>query len=736
MNNLRVPNWGIHILASTFALSLMVLCSECVFASEVSATEAPAEEGVSEVPSVKVKVPQLANEVLTEKHSATDLQPNQKEISQTPENNDEQESDIELTVTGKLLNQPVFSPFRREGTVKDSTRPIYVITKEEMEAQGARSVREALRYLPGVLGDGTVGSEPHALSGQFIRGSNTNQVLILLDGRPVNNLGSGGFDLSEFTTNIVERVEVLPGGGSTLYGSDAIGGVINIITRRPTEGKITTDATINFGSYGLNQQTIRNSGKTGNIGWVVGYNRTQGQYNYPFSIPEANFSGVRKNNDVLYNNFNVKLEADLDKRNILSLSTLYLGKDQGVPGGVRILVPQFGQGSGNNLTDRNRKFTDQVLTDLTWNSKLGGGDDSLLTAKLYTDFINTRFDSNSITIPAQFNRRFETKQSSYGIQATHSWNFSKNQSVVYGFDYRNVSVVSNAVRFSTGVNSLNYDNNIAQGAIFARYEASLIPNLKLNLGVRQDFNSLSNASATSPSVGAKWDITDSTTIRANYIKNFRVPTIANLFNFNPTNIGNPNLKPEKGDSFDIGIDQKLGDIGLLRLTFFQNNISDLIAFKPLIPAVNGATGTWENIGLVETTGLEASLNLQVAKNLYAFVNYTANDPRIKKSSTSAEINKELRFAGADKLNLGVSYENPEGWYLGLLMNSLNGYPTNNTNTEFLSGYTTFDFKLRVPLSDRLTLTGSVENIFDQRYQLFPGFPDGGRMFQVGLNSTF
>lgn len=70
------------------------------------------------------------------------------------------------------------------------------------------------------------------------------------------------------------------------------------------------------------------------------------------------------------------------------------------------------------------------------------------------------------------------------------------------------------------------------------------------------------------------------------------------------------------------------------------------------------------------------------------------------------------------------------------MNSLNGYPTNNINTEFLSGYTTFDLKMRVPISDSLVLTGSLDNLFDQRYQLFPGYPDGGRVFQVGLSSRF
>ena len=644
----------------------------------------------------------------------------------------EKEADIEINVIEELLNEPVFSPFRQEGTVKDSTRPIYVITGEEMEAQGARTVREAIKFLPGILGDGTVGTEVNALSGQLIRGSNTGQVLILLDGRPINNAGSGGFDLSEFTTNNIQRIEVLPGGGSTLYGSDAIGGVINIITRRPTE-KITTEAKVNIGAYGLNQQSIQNSGKKGDISWVVGYNRTQAENNYPFSIPEANFSGNRKNNDALYNNFNLKLEADLGKRNTLSFSTLYLNKEQGTPGGVSIPFPVNGQGFFNSLTDKNRKYTDQILTDFTWNLKLGGGDDSLLTAKIYGDFLNTRFDPSG-SVSSQ--NRFQTNQSSYGIQTTHSWNFAKNQSLVYGFDYRTVNVRNTSFSYSTNKETLNYDNDINQGALFTKYEVVLIPNLTVNVGLRQDFSSLVNGSVTSPSVGTKYAVSDSTTLRANYIQNFRVPTIANLFNVNPSNIGNPELKPERGDSFDIGIDQKLGNIGLARLTFFKNNVSDTIAFKRLTPPVNGNTGTWENIGLVETTGIEATLNLQVAKNIYTFVNYTANDPRIFKSSNAAEINKELRFAGADKLNLGVSYETPQGLYLGLLMNSLNGYPTNNTNTEFLSGYTTFDFKLLVPLSDKLVVTGSLENLFNQRYQLFPGFPDGGRGFQIGLSSTF
>ncbi|QEI42889.1 Vitamin B12 transporter BtuB [Dolichospermum sp. UHCC 0315A] len=511
MSTNLVAKLGIQIVASSVTMTLGILCENYkVIAAEIPQHEEPVTEKITQ---------------------------------NTPADTEEKEADIEINVIEKLLNEPVFSPFRQEGTVKDSTRPIYVITGEEMAAQGARTIREALKFLPGILGDGTVGTEVNALSGQLIRGSNTSQVLILLDGRPINNAGSGGFDLSEFTTNNIQRIEVLPGGGSTLYGSDAIGGVINIITRRPTE-KITTEAKVNIGAYGLNQQSIQNSGKKGDISWVVGYNRTQAENNYPFSIPEANFSGTRRNNDALYNNFNVKLEADLGKRNTLSFSTLYLNKEQGTPGGVPIPFPVNGQGFFNSLTDRNRKYTDQVLTDLTWNSKLGGGNNSLLTARVYGDFLNTRFDPSGSS-------RFETNQTSYGIQTTHSWNFAKNQSLVYGFDYRTVNVRNTSFSYSTNRETLNYDNDINQGALFAKYEVALIPSLTVNLGLRQDFSTLVNGSVTSPSVGTKFAVSDSTTLRANYIKNFRVPTIANLFNVNPSNIGNPELKPERGDSFDI-----------------------------------------------------------------------------------------------------------------------------------------------------------------------------------------
>jgi vitamin B12 transporter len=672
-------------------------------------------------------------------------------LAPTPEAIPEPVQEIEIDVYGqRLLNKPIYSPFRREGTLKDSTRPAYVITAEEIKAQGAKTVRESLQSLPGILGAGTVGTEVNALSGQFIRGSNTSQVLILLDGRPINNVGSGGFDLSEFSTSLVERIEVLPGGGSTLYGSDAIGGVINIVSKKPKKGKkLAIDTNLEFGSYGYARFGANMSRQEGNIGWQLGYERTQANNDYNFSVPEANYTGQRTNNDVTYDTVRLGLDADLGDRTKVTFSGFYLPKNQGVPGGVPISNPQFGQGFFNSLTDNNRKYTDQVLLDVGLQQKLGNANDSNLTARVYYDQLSTRFDSrtafaDTLSVQngqvvsantAQIQRQFDNRQSSMGAQVQHNWQLTPSQNLAYGFDYRNVNNRNTINSLSTNTQQITYDGNISQGALFAQYNLDVTPTLRTTAGVRQEFSSLTNGNATSPSLGIKWETSSSTTLRANYIHNFRSPNLTNLFSANPTNIGNPNLLPETGDSFDVGIDQRIGNFGLLRLTAFDNNISNVIAFQRIAPAINGISGTYTNIGQVKTQGIEGSFNARIAPNIYGYVNYTWNDPRILRDSDPTVVGRELRFAGADKLGIGISYENVHGWFGSVALNSLSSYPTNNVNTESLPGFTSVDFNFVAPLNDdrSVTLSGGIQNILDQRYQLFAGFPDGGRTFKLGFN---
>ena len=633
---------------------------------------------------------------------------------------------IRINVTGEILDQPVFTPFRQEGTLRESSQPVYIINRQQIEAQGARTVDEALRYLPGVLSDGTTGGQLGALSGQFIRGGATSQTLILLDGRPINEVGAGGnFDLSTITTDTVEQIEVLPGGGSVLYGSNAIGGVINIITRSPlTQDGVEMAADAAVGSFGFNDQVIQLRGTEGNGSWVIGYNRTDADNNFPFSLTSTDFEGTRRNADVLYNNVNVKLVGDIDERNQLRFGFLYLSKDLGVPGGVPI--PGSISGGFNTLTEDDRQYSQSWLMDMTYEAALGQGNDSTLTARFYADLTDVTFtDAVADSLFDAPNQR-TTDQTSLGGQLQHAWQFASNHNLTYGVDYRNVQADNTTLDLVTNQRTLNYSDTINQLGLFARYQADFTPRFSANFGVRQDFNDLADGSFTSFNVGTRVKLTDTTNFRANFARNFRVPTLADLY-FEPFN--NPDLGPESGLSFDVGIDQQLGHRGLFRFTFYRNDIQDAIGFDL-------ATFTPQNIGRVESIGVETEVNYQLFDDWFIFANYTWNDPKIRSGPNPDSEGNLLPFTHADTWNVGLSYENPQGWYGALFLNSVSNFFVDRGNQESLAGRTTLDFKLRVPITNALALNASVDNIFDTQYEEFPGFPGVGRNFQVGIRSTF
>ncbi|MBX2864593.1 MAG: TonB-dependent receptor, partial [Leptolyngbyaceae cyanobacterium MAG.088] len=317
-------------------------------------------------------------------------------------------------------------------------------------------------------------------------------------------------------------------------------------------------------------------------------------------------------------------------------------------------------------------------------------------------------------------------QTSLGAQLQHAWQFSENQNITYGIDYRNVQAENESVNLDSGLVTTNYDDSINQTGMFARYQANLTPRFSLNAGIRQDFNDLADGSFTSFNLGTRVGLSDTTNFRANFGRNFRVPTLADLF-FAPFN--NPDLDPETSLGFDVGLDQEIGDRGLFRFTFYRTEIDDAINFDL-------ATFTPQNIGRVESIGIETELNYQVLDDVFAFANYTWNRPEIKDGPNPDDNGNSLPFTQADSFNLGIAYEPGEGLYLALLLHAISDVFVDRGNLEELDSRTTVDFKLRVPLSDSWALNASMDNIFDEQYEEFPGFPGVGRSIQLGVKGTF
>lgn len=638
-----------------------------------------------------------------------------------PEDTADDTPEVEIFIE-RILEQPVFAPFRQIQPLSESSRPVYVIPREQIDVQGAITVQDALRFAPGVLSEGTTGGQLGAASSQFVRGGDSSQTLILLNGRPINDLGfSGDFDLAALTTDFIDRIEVSPGGSSTLYGSSGVGGTINLVSQRPTETP-EVSLSVGAGNFGFNQQIVQTRGSAGDIGWVVGYNRTYSNNDFPFELETIDFEGDRENADVNYNNLNLTLTADVGDRNRLTFSGLYLSRDFGVAGGVPTGAGSLGQ--FNSLTPDARQYTEDLLLDVLWESELGRDRQSLLTVRAYSDFLDYTFRNPDTT-------RDEVDRSSFGFQAQHNWQIAAAHNLTYGLDFRSTQAENETFSFFSGETTRNYDDNIDQGAAFARYDVDVTPDLSVNLGVRQEFNSLENGSFTSPSAGLRWSLSDATTLRANYARSFNAPLLSELEGLAAFDVdGNPDLRSERGNSFDIGLDQKISDFGLLRLTLFLNNISDLVAFQ------FGTPSTFVNVGETRTLGLEAALDVEITRNVVAFANLTLNDTKILEDSNEAIEGNDLSFRDADSFNFGVAYVRPNGFYAGVLLHHISEFFVDNANTETLGNYTTVDVKLQMPLGDNVRLNASVNNLFDEQYEVFPGFPGLSRNIQASLNWTF
>ena len=619
----------------------------------------------------------------------------------------EDETVLEAGLSNRLLQQEVITPSRQPRSVSESSRPIYVITRAEIQQQGARTVQEALKYLPGIRSDGTTGTQLGALSGQFMRGLRTAQVLVLLDGRPLNDTAGGGFDLSTLTTDTVERIEVSPGGGSTLYGSDAVGGVINIVTLPPGDTPETL-VRAGLGSYGFDEQGILSRGTAGELGWVLSYQRYQALQNFPFRISDTGAGGIRENANVTYDNLALKLVVEQERQRF-GFSTFFTNKDLGVPGGF----------PGVNLTARS--FTHNLHSDLTWEIQLDPT--SQLLWRVYADQLNLG-DTNF--------GFFQATNQTYGSQLQHTWQINPAITLITGVDYRTTSAQTRQD------GAVNYDQTVSQTALLARADWRASEQVLVNLGIRQDFNSLANGSATSPAAGIRWQLAAGTALRVNYARSFRVPTFLDLFF---PGFDNPNLKPERGESLDLGLDQQLGSDALLRLTWSTSRLQDGIVF-----VFNPPITSPQNIQEISNTTWEIALDWEFSPGWLFRANATFNDPRIQADSNSpGTVGKELPFTGADTYNLALIYRDPQNWYAGVYLRHVGGFFTNTANTIALPGYTTVDLKAGIPLAAGVTVDVGVDNLFDQQYLLgrFAAFPTGfsdfpamGTTVRAGLRATF
>jgi vitamin B12 transporter len=574
----------------------------------------------------------------------------------------------------------VIEALRLEQTEAEAGTTISVIDQKDIERRALTFGGDAVATVPGVTVNqsGSFGGVSYAR----IRGAASGQTLVLVDGVPVNDPSSpsGGFDFSTFDLSDVSRIEVLHGPQSTLWGSDAIGGVISIVTKRPEK---------DFGWGGFAEA---GSFDTYRAGATVsgGADRADGR----LSAVWQNSNGISKADE---RNGNTETDG-FDSFNLSGR------------GGVKIV-----EGVRLDVTARWTKADYDFDGFAPPNFTLGDTDENTKS--------DEREGSATLTAKAVGGRLLNT------LQVTHmdidrrnfdtGFETSRNKGDQTGYRYNGMLDVAQGQRLGFGVEREDSSANGSDAetdSVFALYEWAPVERLTLTGGVRYDDDDR-YGSATTGKVAASWRATDTLRFRATWGQGFMAPTIFQstfVCGFCGLTAPNPNLKAATSDAYDAGIDWKLGKVEL-SLTYFDQRTRNLIDFSN--------TAGYDNIALAKQKGVEASVHAPITGWLavqagYAYIDgkdgFGADLPRVPLNSG----NLELILTPLDRLtaSVAVRYNDDQSDGFGP---RVKGW----TRTDLSAGY---EFK------PGIEVYGRIENLFDVHYQQIGGYGTPGLSGLVGL----
>jgi vitamin B12 transporter len=474
-----------------------------------------------------------------------------------------------VVVTGTQIAVPV----------SELPSAVTVIDREEIESRQITDVQQLLRTVPGlsVTQTGSRGGQTSV----FPRGGNSNFSLVLIDGVPVNNAG-GDYDFSDLTTDNIERIEVIRGPQSALYGSNAIGAVIQIFTRRgrgPAQGEVNLTA----GTFNTYEGHGTVSGGTARFGGSLGLGY----------VSTSGFLPI--NND--YRDFTVSSGLDYQPIEALKLAFTARYSDSHFEFPTEVAGDRLSPLDPDQFQDRQRLVLSLRTTHAItrwWEQVLLLGynrNDSLFRDPFNppVDFADSRTDSEEQRL---FLNYFWNMTLPEWYQVVPTWSL--------GIEAQGEKLDQRST-FGTTTNSV--DPSRSQQGYYTQLLFTWRKQATLLAGVRVEDSSVFGVD-TNPRVAASYTLPWSQTkIRGGYATGIRAPSfIENFGTGSPLVVGNPNLKPEQSESWEIGLDQPLfNGRALLTATYFFNTYKDLITF------VSGPGVSFQNIGKAESSGIEAGL---------------------------------------------------------------------------------------------------------------------------------
>ncbi|HEV2720815.1 MAG TPA: TonB-dependent receptor [Thermoanaerobaculia bacterium] len=566
-------------------------------------------------------------------------------------------------------------------TIESTPAAVTVVTKKDIDERAARDVADVLREVPGLAVSRT--GSPGKATSLFTRGAVSTQTLVLWNGIEINNPYFSGYDWGRFSTAGVEQVEVVRGPFSALYGSEAVAGVVNVITEPTSSG---VRAEVASGGHGLRNAILDGS-------WVGGANR------FSAALEHRTDDGFAPNDDFRQNSGNALWRWAPSKTFSLGVAARATSYDLGVPFNLNAtgsaLVPSLQR--RQNGTER------QIAVPLQQTLGIFSYDVTLAEARN-----DDRFDDPDDPFGVVSARTTSRTRRARLTTRTATSSFG---TIVAGGEIERAKV-DDVNNFGVNLAGLTRRDN----SLFVEDRAKLGP-VELSAGVRYDrFDTF--GSQTSPRVAAAF-VHNGTKWRAAYGEGFRAPSIGELYY--PFS-GNVNLKAERSRSFEAGLDTGLGRDTLLSLTAFWSRYRNLINF-------DNATFAFANIGRARSDGLELGVDEQLPSSFYSHLAYTFLH-RDEDEATGERLPRRPKHSGA--LTFGWRDRGMDA-NLSIVRSGARAdiLPVVPFSRVTNGAYTTVDANVQIH-AGRLTPFVKLENLRGARYEEVLGYPSPGRRAILGL----
>lgn len=623
----------------------------------------------------------------------------------------------EKSIRSIILPEIVVTATRMETPAKEVASSLSVITEEEIEKSQKHTVFEALQGIPGL--DTVRSGGPGGNSSIKIRGTETKHTLVLIDGIEVNDPISidRHYDFSSLSINNIERIEVLRGPQSTLYGSDAVGGVISIITKKG-EGPLRILCTNEVGPFESHNEQASISGSTEFINYSIGISRF-----YTDGISTTIKEDGSAEEDA-YENLSTSARVGLIPTENFGIDLFLRHTD------AEVETDTFAD--SNNRNDDLNYFIDTEqslfkiqprisLFDALWEQKLGFS---------FTKYRRHYFNDPD-TDHADFMRN-SYESSLFKFNWQHDIHVSKSFIFTIGMlEYEEEKAKYNEFLYTDGDwGPYTYSGILDEQAtrtigFFIQDQIKFKDKFFTTIGVRMDDHNRFGSENTFRITSAYLFDRIGTKIKGTYGNSFKAPSIYQLF----TEFGNPNLNPEKSHGWDLGIEQNYANNKVIvDVTFFYNKFKDMIKFE-WDPNNYGMDSKYKNISSAKSQGLEFMLSLQPMTDFTLNANYTYTDTEDLSNGESLLQRTRNRF----KISFSYYFKekvitNLEVLYVGRRFDK-----DYSTNTMFILGdYTLVNLAASYSFTETFQILGRVENLFDEKYEEIKGYSTPGFSMFAGF----